>query len=259
MDIKITDLVKCEIIHVIFQNIKLFNDNVNIFFKEDEVYIQTMDSAHISIFEMNIPSKWFDEYKVEKNITIGVNTNLIFKILTTREKIQNIHFHMNIDTDDKLIMNFYNDKTIINKSFEVPLMDLETEQLNIPDMEYESEFSLPSFNMFQLVQQLKLFGDNIQIDCSEEQISLHTITDDAGKMTATIKIDDLTAFEIEEDAELKFSFGLNQLCNIMQFNKIASHVNISLKTGYPLKAKFVISDKDEAFVNMYLAPKIDDE
>ena len=49
--------------------------------------------------------------------------------------------------------------------------------------------------------QLKLFGDNIQITCSETEIALHTVSEDTGKMTAKIKIDDLTSFEIEEDMD----------------------------------------------------------
>ena len=53
MNIVLKDQTKCEIFHVIFQNIKLFTEHVNIFFKTDGIHIQTMDSSHISIFEMN--------------------------------------------------------------------------------------------------------------------------------------------------------------------------------------------------------------
>ena len=91
MDIKINDQSKCEVFHIIFQNMKLYSESVNVMFKTDRVFIQTMDASHISIFELNIPSSWFDEYSVQKDVVLGINTGLMFKILSTREKSQNIH------------------------------------------------------------------------------------------------------------------------------------------------------------------------
>jgi proliferating cell nuclear antigen PCNA len=164
----------------------------------------------------------------------------------------------NRDTDI-LDMCFSSEKVIFNKSFQIPLMDIDGEQLSIPEMEYEADFSLPAADFSQLVNQLKLFGDNIDISCSEEEIALHTKTSESGMMTVKIKIDDLTSFEIEENKELNISFSLNHLCNIMQFNKIASDVNLSLTAGYPLKTKLVISETENAYIVMYLAPRITDD
>ena len=259
MNIKINSTVKCEAFHIIFQNMKLYSECVNVLFQTDRMFIQTMDTSHISIFEMNIPSSWFDEYYIKKDVTMGINTLLMFKILSTREKTQSIHMTTSDDDTDVLEMNFSSEKVIYNKSFQIPLVDLDTEQLEIPEMEYEADFSLPAAEFSQLANQLKLFGDNISITCSEEKIVLHTNSSDTGKMSVNIKIDDLTSFAIEEDKELNISFSLNHLCNIMQFNKIASDVNVSLSTGYPLKTKFVISETENAYIVMYLAPRINDD
>jgi proliferating cell nuclear antigen len=259
MNIKINNPAKCETFHIIFQNMKLYSDSVNVLFQTDRMYIQTMDTSHISIFELNIPSSWFDEYSVNKDVTLGINTLLMFKILSTREKTQSIHIIAEEGDVDVLEMAFSSEKVIFNKAFQIPLVDLDADQLNIPEMEYEAEFSLPAADFSQLVNQLKLFGDNIDISCSEEVIALHTKTSDSGKMSVKIKIDDLTSFEIEEGKELDISFSLNHLCNIMQFNKIASDVNIGITSGNPLKTKFVISETENAYIVMYLAPRIDDD
>lgn len=259
MDIKINDQSKCEVFHIIFQNMKLYSESVNVMFKTDRVFIQTMDASHISIFELNIPSSWFDEYSVQKDVVLGINTVLMFKILSTREKSQNIHIFIENPESDLLDMSFYSEKIIFNKSFQIPLIDIDGDQLSIPEMEYEADFSLPAADFSQLVNQLKIFGDNIDISCSEHVIALHTKNTDSGKMTVTIKIENLTSFEIEEDKEVNISFSLNHLCNIMQFNKIAKDVNISLTTDNPLKIKFIINEDENAYIVMYLAPRITDD
>ena len=58
---------KCDIFVHIFQHLKLFSNNVNLRFDEDKLYVQGMDGSHVSVFELNITSSWFDEYNIEQN------------------------------------------------------------------------------------------------------------------------------------------------------------------------------------------------
>ena len=63
-------------------------------------------------------------------------------------------------TDDKLRLDMTSDNpTIFDKRFELPLIDIDTEMMSIPEMEYQAEFSLPSNTFVTLIDQLKLFGE----------------------------------------------------------------------------------------------------
>lgn len=62
MNIQITQPVKCDIFSQMFQHIKLFTEHINITFREEGLYIQTMDKSHVSVFELKIPHTWFDSY-----------------------------------------------------------------------------------------------------------------------------------------------------------------------------------------------------
>ena len=64
MNILISQAGKCEIFSQVFQHIKLFTEHINIHFRENGLYIQTMDGSHVSIFELSMPNTWFDEYKL---------------------------------------------------------------------------------------------------------------------------------------------------------------------------------------------------
>ena len=54
MNIIINNLQKADTFAAIFQHIKLMTDNINIMFEKDRLYVQSMDSARVSIFEINI-------------------------------------------------------------------------------------------------------------------------------------------------------------------------------------------------------------
>jgi proliferating cell nuclear antigen len=261
MNIQITTPAKCEIITSIFQNMKLFSDNINIMLEENRMFIQSMDTGHVSIIELNIPNTWFDSYNhisERKNITIGVNTITLFKILSTRDKNQNIEINYDLENSDKISISFTSqDKTVFDKHFNVPLMDLDIDTLSIPEMEYQAEFNLSSTNFANLMNQLKLFGDTMGIECSEEKIQLSSESIELGKMSVDINIEDLNSFAIDEGEQLNMSFSLNHLYNVAQFHKLSKYVDLKFSTNYPMKLIYYLGD-DNTYISFYIAPKIND-
>jgi proliferating cell nuclear antigen PCNA len=222
--------------------------------------MQSMDSARVSVFELSLPSTWFDEYEHNSaaSITLGIPATMLFKILNTRDKSQNIQIIYNED-DDKLFVNFSSNNTsIFNKRFELPLIDLECELMAIPDTESEAEFSIDSTNFANLINQLKIFGDTIEIHCTEDKIILHSISIEAGKMLVDINIDDLTEYSITEGEVMKLSFSLSMLHNICMYNKLSKDVEIHLIKDFPMKIIYALDD-DNAHFTFYLAPKIGDD
>jgi len=260
MNITINSTGKAEIFGLLFQYIRLFTEHINVTFDKEKMFMQSMDSARVSVFELSLPSTWFDEYEHNSaaSITLGIPATMLFKILNTRDKSQNIQIIYNED-DDKLFVNFSSNNTsIFNKRFELPLIDLECELMAIPDTESEAEFSIDSTNFANLINQLKIFGDTIEIHCTEDKIILHSISIEAGKMLVDINIDDLTEYSITEGEVMKLSFSLSMLHNICMYNKLSKDVEIHLIKDFPMKIIYALDD-DNAHFTFYLAPKIGDD
>lgn len=257
MEIVITNPVKAELFTSIFQNIKVFTDHISILCKANGIYLQTMDSSRVSIIELSLPSTWFDKYSHSDNVAIGISSSILYKILNAREKSQNIQIVYENTTTDTLSLHFTSEeKNNFDKHFEVPLIDLEMDYMTIPHIEYVAEFTIPSGVFSSLINQLKMFGESMDINCSEEKIVLFSNSIDSGKMSVEMNIDDLTSFSINEGEELKLSFSLNYLHNICAFNKLSKEMEIKLADNFPLSIIYDLSN--EGFMKFYLAPKIDD-
>ena len=256
MKIHITNLLKSDVFSAVFQNMKAFADNVNIMLDEERMFIQAMDAGHVSVVELNIPAGWFDKYEVD-SMTIGINSVILSKILSTRDKMQHIELECGDGSDRMTIRFASDDKSIFDKTFEVPLVDLDSEVMTIPEVEYQAEFSLPSIKFASLITQLKMFGETMEIDCSEESITLFSDSQDCGKMSAQISIEDLNSFAIDEGEQLKMSFSLTHLHSIAQFNKLSKEVELKLKHGFPIQVVYNLGG-DDTTLRFYLAPKIED-
>ncbi len=264
MNICIQQIQKAEIFAGLFQHIKSFTEDVNIMFEKDRMYIQTMDSSRVSIIEMSLPAGWFDVYenKTPSTITIGLKSTILFKILNSREKTQSIRIEYNEQDTDRLFIYFSSDNKLeFDKRFEFPLMEIDNEIMGIPEIEHQAEFTVCSQHFSSIVNQLQMFGDSMNIECSEEKILLSSNSQDQGKMMVEIKIEDLTSFIIDENETLNLSFSLNYLHNICLYNKIAKEVEIKLTPNYPLQVIYdlgTIEGGEKAEMKFYLAPKIDD-
>jgi len=273
MNVVIKNRENARVFSSMFQNIRLFCEHINLMFSADRLYAQGMDSSHISIFELSIPKTWFDTYEYtseQSAIVVGINVALFFKILNTREDNHEIHVKYVEETGDRLVVNLLNpteSKTVFDKYFEIPLIDLESELMAIPEIDYQAELSLASSNFANLIGQLKQFGADLKINCSEEEIRLTSSSNESGNMSVVVPIDDLLLFAINEGEQLNLSFSLAHFHNICAFHKVSGTINLKISDNYPLKATYVLElpkyeDDDVAklaHIVVFLAPRVCDE
>lgn len=287
MRIFINNPTKSEVFTAIIQNLRNFTELINIQFTEAGIYVQTMDTSHISVVELDIPSGWFTEYECLESVTLGINIGILSKILSTKDKSQSLTLNHSKENEDKLEIHFTSvlptenvvilsepitvtikksslkpvkkvpDVKIYDTHFEIPLIDIESEAIEIPPIDYAAEFSLSSTNFSNIVSQLRLFGDTMEIDCSEEKITLNSHGIESGKMSVEINIDELTEFAINEGENLRISFALNYLHHICAFHKLTKEIELKVCENYPLCAMYSLGD--HAKIKFYLAPKITDD
>jgi len=266
MNIVIQQIQKADVFAGIFQHIKVFTEQVNILFEKERMYMQTMDGARVSIIEMELPYQWFDvyEHKSATTITLGVNATILYRVLNSREKTQSIRITYGGENGscDKLHIHFTSDnRAEFDKFFEIPLIDLDTDILGIPEIECEAEFALSSPHFSSVINQLQMFGDTMDIECNENKIMLGSTSLESGKMHVEIKIDDLNTFAINEGGNLNVSFSLQYLHNICLYNKLAKEIEIKLSESYPIQIIYDLGGEHghNGKIKFFLAPKIKDD
>lgn len=261
MNIEIKNHTNADLFAIIFQHLKSFSEHVNVVFEASQMFVQCMDTSRVSIMEIRLPAEWFDVYEHthSTSITIGLNANILFRVLNARDKTQDLNIKYTMAEEDKLFVNFTSGaKKEFDKHFEMPLIDVESDTMEIPAIDFQAELTLPSAHFASIVGQLKQFGDTMEIQCSENKIMLVSHSQDQGKMFVEINIDDVSGFAIEEGANLELSYSLSYMSNICQYNKLSKEVELKFSNEYPMQVVYGLG-LPNAHVMFYLAPKINDE
>jgi len=221
---------------------------------KDRLYVQGMDSSHVCVYELTLDKSWFNLWDVSVDEVYGIHLPIFNKILHTCSDKQSIKIYSN-DTD-KLEIEFSSDvKGDFNKYFEIPLMDIESDMLNIPECDYEVDITMDSKKFKSLLDELSNFSDTLTIRCNEDNCSIEA-NGDSANMKVVIDINDVDSYSVIEDETVEASFGIRYLNQMCQFHKIASSCSIYISRNIPIKIKYDMTEN--SMMRFYLAPKIDD-
>ena len=248
----------------IFKNVKMICKEVNISVKTAGIYVQGMDSSHVAIFELYLMSGWFTSYECKVDVVMGVCCEVIGNILNCLADGQIMKWSYMHESSEELLIYFEN--CGMDKMFEVKLMDIDEEQLGIPDMEYEVDLKLNSIGFEKIMNQLNIFGETLEIECGKDDNVYMRTDGDAGKMQVRMKEDDIIEYAYDDEIELTIRFSLRYLAMFSKFSKLNSSCTLHMSRNQPIKLVYELDswmeeeDQNETqnYLRFYLAPKVDE-
>lgn len=277
----------------IFTNLGNLTESVVLYFNDDGLYLQGIDTGHVSLYEANFDKTWFSVYKRTEDDAAQISISLDYfkRILSTRGDDQIIYLECNGLSPDKMTIIF---RSIAKESKEFPreyemnLMDIDTEAIEVPEKEDSVQFYIESKTMTSLVKQLMMFDETVIINCNEEEINFRSKGTE-GSMSVNLFDNDkdyVEEFMIDEDYQLKISFALRYLEHFCAFQKVAPRVRISLTNSLPIEVFYSLetppnntkpdknvgengnkedsedaddNDEPKSYLRFFLAPKVEDD
>lgn len=261
MKLTIENKGKLEMFVAIFQLLKNWGSYLSLQFELDQLYIQSMDKSHICLSSIIIKAVWFSEYKVEAATNITVDAASFSTMMNYALKHNRVEVvYDESGTSDKLSINLLNSaeakvKDNFDHFFELPLMDVEHETLLIPEVDYDVEFTMDAKKFGELISELMVFGQNLNIICTEELLELNA-SGDSGKLKVNIPIDSLNEFAISEGEKLDITYSLTHIGKMCLSSKLGADVSLGISDEYPMSLKYSLGE--DSSVAFFIAPKIAD-
>lgn len=249
-----------KIFKLIIESIKDLIQDANIDVTEDEISIQSMDSSHVALVAVTMAEANFDHYRCDRPISLGFNSANMAKILKCAGNDDLITLKAE-DDGDSLTLMFESPAQDRIADFELKLMDIDNEQLGIPDTPYKTTIKMPSGEFQRIIRDLQVLGDTCTISCTKEGIRF-SVSGDLGTgnvltraNSATDKEEDQVVIDMEEPVEL--NFALRYLNFFTKATPLSGSVIISMSPDVPIVIEYPI--EESGHIKYYLAPKIDEE
>jgi len=213
--------------------------------KEQGMYMRAMDPSHISMLDIEIPKEMFDEFSIDKEISLGIDMDEMRKIMY-RAKPSDI-LVMNAE-ESKIHMTFIGES---KRKFGLPIIDVLEKRSKLPEIPFTTTVKLNSDIFQDGIKDASVVADHITFEARKDSFLIKAQGDTSDIETVNEK-DSMIEYDVKEDA--KATFNLSYLSDISK--SIYGTMVIKLGSDVPLMLEF---DIDKAKVKFILAPRIERE
>ncbi|KAJ2546338.1 hypothetical protein EV175_005639 [Coemansia sp. RSA 1933] len=255
-------LPQASLLKKIIEAIKELVDEANFDFTESGIRLQAMDKSHVALSFLHLRDDGFVEYRCDRSQTLGINLGSFGKILKCAANDDQVHIKATTDDAETLMISFESSGKDRISEFNLKLMDIDIDTVDVPDMDYQATVTMSSQEFARIVRDLSSIGDAVTIDATKQGVKFSASGDD-GNGSILLKhqklIDDegssTTSVEITEP--VSHSLALKYLSNFAKAAPLAESVTINLIEEAPVMFEFKISDIGH--IRFYLAPQIEED
>merc|ERR1712141_43330 len=191
---------------------------------------------------------------------LGMNVDSLGKILKMCGPSDSLKLRWQNDADTVSFQCEGGDQDRIS-DFDLKLMQIESEHMEIPEQQYKVVARLPSGEFQKICRDLKEFGETMQVKASKEGITF-SVQGDVGAGNVMLKPRDAEKPEdkviLTVHEPVSATFALRYLVNFAKAAPLSGVVELGLGPDAPLLVRYDLDKADNGFMQFYLAPKIDE-
>jgi|SRR3989338_10933048 len=206
--------------------------------------ITAIDPANVAMVVFNIPSSAFSQWDVEKEEVLGVNLEDL-KAVLRRVKTGSV---LTLSKEENEIKILIQDK--IRKEFNLALIDVESEEKPIPNLEFNSKVEMSSVDFYEAIEDCSVVADSCSFISDAEKFIIKA----KGSLNS-FKSEFSDEINIEAE-ECTSKYSLEYLQKMIKATKLSEKVRINFSSDYPLRLDFKTNAIELSFI---LAPRVEAE
>jgi len=222
--------------------------------------IINFDKTHTILVNVILNAHKFEQYTcIPDKIIVCANTLHLFKVISTMSNDDTLSMYIeNGDYHDGVVshLGFQYDNGDIKQCYSqrLRLIDPDTEELVVPDVEYSTIINLPTSDFQKIIRDLNGISDRIEI----KSVGNDLIFSCEGSFASS------RIFRSESDGNMEFvhkpdvttiiqgEFSLKSLSHFIKCTPLCSHLEMYLGNDLPLIVKYDVASLGE--IKLCLAP-----
>ena len=243
--------IQASAIRSAFEVLKDILNDVNIYFDSKGVRILTLDTARSALIDLYLNSENFEEYSCPHDIVAGINISNTFKLLKSISNNDTIT--MEITSNEYMDIHIQNELKKTNTKFKLKLLDIDEDQIEIPNIDMTIVTTLPSTDFQRICRDMNNLASEVNISRSSNNLIVKCEGDFASQNTI-IKCSDDENFE----GVIGGLYSLKYLNLFTKATGMCSSVQLMQeKNNRFLVLKYNIANLGE--IKFYLATKTEEE
>jgi len=244
----------------LFEVLKEILHDVSIQFDAESMRIMTVDGSHVALVHLRLDAKNFEEYVCTSPMHVGVNMLNLYKLLKVASNNDTISFSIADSDASELAIKIENNERRSHTEFKLKLLDVDIEELNMPDIEFDSIITLPSAYFQRLCKDMNNISELMTIRSRQTELVLSCAGDFASQETSikdsAVEGGSGPSFQAKSAEMVEGTYMLKYLILFNKASSLSNTMEIYMRKDYPLIMKYQVANLGE--LRFCLASKIED-
>lgn len=235
----------------IFASIDGLLEEANLECTENGMFLKCLDSARVTFISLTLEINAFESYDCPRPLVMGIKFESMKTTLNCAYNDDSITLESTYEAD-YLTMKFFDEAGERTSEYQMMLMNIEAEPLEVPDPPFDNVVTLQSDTFKKTISDLFKFGAECIFDVNEGSITFSAEGQTGrGKVTFTNK-ENKTSILCK--APTKSTYGMRYLSNYAKAEIVSPVVELGISADLPLRVTF----KQIGAISLvfYLAPKL---
>lgn len=235
--------IQASSIRTVFEVLKDIINDINIVFDEDGMHLSTLDAAHVTFINMNLPHDNFETYECKTRTLAGINllnTFKIFKTITNNDTLS-----MCIEKPETLDILIENDNKKTTSKFSMKLLDINDEIYEYPSLAMDVHTIIPSVGFQRIIRDMSYLADSVTIRRHGNKLTFKCDGDFVNQETSIDCAETI-------DYDIEFNYSLKYIVMFIKAASICSNIEIIQSKMGPIAFKYSIANLGD--ITFFLAP-----
>lgn len=248
-------------IKTLFETLRDILHDVTLTFTEEGARLVTMDGSRVALIYLKLDAQNFEEYHCNGRVDAGVNISNIYKLLRSVGPNDMVCLSIKKSNTSEMEIQTFNAEKNTSTKFGLKLLDVNTENIQVPPVQFETVVTLPSTYLQRLLRDMFNLADMITVVSKtvdgKTQLVMHCTGDFATQETVISEAQECMALQQStEDTVIEGRYSLKYLTLFCRASALSNTVEVFLKKEYPIILKYNVASLGE--LRFCLAPKLDD-
>tara|TARA_B110000977_G_scaffold187475_1_gene254619 strand:- start:875 stop:1645 length:771 start_codon:yes stop_codon:yes gene_type:complete len=228
-------------------------NDVNILFDKTGMKIMAMDGNHVALIHMKLYADKFENYVCKDKINVGVSMTAWYKLMKTVNNSDTVSMFIDSENSHELGIMIENADKNSCTTFMLKLLDVDDEQLVIPDVEINCVVTMPSNDFQRMCRDMSNIGDTVELTSTNEGLLFRCSGDFARQETLIGETMHGLIFNKKDEEVITGKFALKYINLFTKSTNLCNTIELYLKPDYPLILKYNVANLGE--IRFCLAPK----
>uniref|UniRef100_A0A6C0DQA9 Proliferating cell nuclear antigen PCNA N-terminal domain-containing protein n=1 Tax=viral metagenome TaxID=1070528 RepID=A0A6C0DQA9_9ZZZZ len=234
--------------------------DATITFTKDGMKIINFDKTHTILVNVSLSANKFEQYDcIPDKIIVCANTLHLFKVISTMSNDDTLSMYIDkSDYHDGIVshlgLQYDNGEIKQCYSQKLRLIEPDTEELVVPDVEYSTVINLPTADFQKIIRDLNGISDRIEIKSVGNDLIFSCDGNFASSRIFRSESDGFLEFLQKPDAStiIQGEFSLKSLSHFIKCTPLCSHLEMYLGNDLPLIVKYDVASLGN--IKLCLAP-----